>query len=207
MDKFKNKYRIPSARLIGWDYTSEGAYFITICTDNREDFFGKCEKGKMKLSTIGAIVQGFWFEIPKHFAHVTLGEFTVMPNHIHGILHLDKMLPISESNDNDGIVETLQCNVSTGENNHTTDENYILHPAKNEFFQKISPKAGSVSVIIRSYKSICSTHIHAAFPDISFVWQERFWDNIIKSEESYNNISNYIINNPDNWENDKFFEP
>ncbi len=56
MEKFKSKYRIPSARLINWDYGSEGMYFITICTKNREHFFGEIRNGEMQLSEIGAIV-------------------------------------------------------------------------------------------------------------------------------------------------------
>lgn len=91
-DKFQNKYRIPSARHPNWDYGSNGVYFITICTKNRQYFLGECNKGEMKLSTAGAIAQGFWYEIPKHFPFITLGEFIVMPNHVHGILILDKNL-------------------------------------------------------------------------------------------------------------------
>lgn len=58
-DKFQNKYRITSARHPNWDYGSNGIYFITICTKNRQYFFDECNDGKMKLSTAGAIVQGF----------------------------------------------------------------------------------------------------------------------------------------------------
>ena len=89
-DKFQNKYRIPSARHPNWDYGTNGAYFITICTKDRQYFFGESENGKMKLSTVGAIAQGFWYEIPKHFPFIELGEFVVMPNHIHGVLILNK---------------------------------------------------------------------------------------------------------------------
>ena len=91
MGKYRNKYRIESARKPGWDYRNAGAYFITICTHNRVHHFGECKNGKMKLSTIGAIVQGFWFEIPKHAENVRLGEFVVMPNHLHGVLILSAM--------------------------------------------------------------------------------------------------------------------
>ena len=61
-------------------------------TDN---IFGECEKGKMKLSILGAIIQGFWYEIPKHFPFIELGEFVVMPNHIHGVLILKKISNLS----------------------------------------------------------------------------------------------------------------
>jgi putative transposase len=214
-DKFQGKYRIPSARLPHWDYANDGAYFITICTDNKIHHFGECKNGKMKLSTAGAIVQGFWFEIPKHFAHVILGEFTVMPNHIHGIVMIDWNLVGGRPD----TVETLHCNVSIPDSDQTlqsdgeqtlkSDSDQTLQcnvsTDKNDFFKEISPKAGSISVIMGSYKSVCSKHIHQAFPEINFEWQERFWDNIIRSEESYKNIENYILNNPANWENDKFY--
>lgn len=192
MQKYKNKYRIPSGRLKGWDYRNAGSYFITICTKNREHFFGQCKDGTMKLSTMGAIAQGFWFEIPKHASHVRLGEFVVMPNHIHGILMLSKI----ETDP----VETLKFNVSTGSVSDTS------HPNR-EFFRQISPKSGSVSRIIQQYKRICNIHIKTALPDANFNWQPRFHDHIIRNDRSFNDISNYIVDNPAKWKEDRFFNP
>jgi len=94
MTLFQNRYRIESARLMNWDYRNEGAYFITICTRNKEHFFGEITNEMMKLSTAGAIVKGFWYEIENHFMNVTLDVFTVMPNHIHGIILLNNNLNI-----------------------------------------------------------------------------------------------------------------
>lgn len=88
MDKFQNKYRIPSARLQQWDYRWAGAYFITICTQNRIHYFGDIENGKMVLSNIGVLADAFWYEINNHAQNVELGEFVVMPNHVHGVLIL-----------------------------------------------------------------------------------------------------------------------
>ena len=104
-NKFQNKYRIPSARLQTWDYANNGAYFITICTQNREHFFGNIKNGNMQLSEIGKLAQQFWYEIPNHFPMVELGNFVVMPNHVHGILIIDK------TND-EPFVETRHCLVS-----------------------------------------------------------------------------------------------
>src|SRR5258708_33203920 len=89
-DKYQNKYRIPSARLQTWDYGSNAAYFTTICTTNREHFFGEIMNGIMQLSEIGKIANQFWIEIPNHFPFVILDEFIVMPNHIHGIIVIDR---------------------------------------------------------------------------------------------------------------------
>lgn len=99
MDKFKNKYRIPSARLQNWDYGTNGAYFITICTQNREHFFGEIVDGQMQLNELGQLAEKYWLEIPQHFPFIELGNFVVMPNHTHGILIIDK-------NANDSNVET-----------------------------------------------------------------------------------------------------
>lgn len=97
--KFQNKYRISSTRLQNWDYRWNAPYFITICTENKEHYFGEIVNGKMILSNQGILADVFWYEIKTHATHVELDEFTVMPNHIHGILILN--------NPNDGTnVET-----------------------------------------------------------------------------------------------------
>ena len=87
--KYKNKYRTTSKRLQNWDYGWAGAYFITICTKNMVNYFGEIVDGQMKLSPIGVIADILWHEIKNHAKNVRLGEFVVMPNHIHGILILD----------------------------------------------------------------------------------------------------------------------
>lgn len=248
MKKFRNKYRIPSARLPGWDYRHAGAYFITICTQNRTPFFGECPGGKMKLSTAGMIAQGCWYQIPFLKSHVTLGAFVVMPNHVHGIMILDEMENDGDrvgcdggDGDGDGVgggvgggVETFESNVSTSNvstsndptsnvytpNVHTPNQTPNANPDynrnnktnsvdvsinnKNPFFQNISPKSGSVSRIIQHYKTACTKHIRSACPDVDFEWQTRFYDHIIRNEVSFATISNYILNNPEKWKEDRF---
>lgn len=97
MDKFQNKYRIPSARLQNWDYGSNAAYFVTICTSDRKCYFGDIVKTqifasacKVILSEIGLKANEFWLEIPEHFPFVKLDVHVVMPNHVHGIIIIDK---------------------------------------------------------------------------------------------------------------------
>ena len=225
MKKYHNKYRIPSARLPGWDYRNAGAYFITICTHNRAPIFGECKQGKMKLSTAGMIAQGCWYQIPFLKSHVTLGAFVVMPNHVHGIMILDEMGNDGDgggggNNDDDGGVETFDSNVSTtpvdtipqthtkSANHYPSNNSQNDHPtkssSKNPFYQNISPKSGSVSRIIQQYKTACTKHIRSACPDVDFEWQTRFYDHIIRDEVSVANITNYILNNPKNWKEDRF---
>ena len=103
MDKFNNKYRIPSARLQSWDYGSNGAYFITICTKHRQHLFGEIYNNEMQLNDSGQLAEKYWLEIPTHFPFIELGNFVVMPNHTHGILIIDKP--------DGGIVETPNLGV------------------------------------------------------------------------------------------------
>ncbi|MDZ7743993.1 MAG: transposase [Bacteroidota bacterium] len=89
MKKFRNKYRISSSRLQNWDYAWDASCFVTICTHNRKNYFGKIIKQKMVLSPIGVIADIFWHEIKNHMENIELDAFVVMPNHIHGILAIN----------------------------------------------------------------------------------------------------------------------
>ncbi len=90
MSLFKNQYRIESARKPDWDYGSNGAYFITICTQNRTHFFGEIKDHQMYVSNAGLLAQQYWMEIPQRFPYAFLDAFIVMPNHIHGIIIINK---------------------------------------------------------------------------------------------------------------------
>lgn len=85
---YNNKYRTESARLKYWDYSNPGWYYVTICTKNKKYWFGNIKKGKMYLNKIGEIANTLWQNIPLHFLFVESDYFTIMPNHIHGILIL-----------------------------------------------------------------------------------------------------------------------
>jgi putative transposase len=178
-DKFRNKYRISSARLQNWDYGWNAAYFITICTKNRVHYFGEVISKTMELNDIGLLAKQYWLEIPQHFPFVELGNFIVMPNHVHGILIIDK------NETNELSADALQCNASTTKTN------------KNEQMAKISPKPGTISTIIRSYKSVVSNNAHLTNHD--FQWQSRFHDHVIWDSQSFKRIQNYIEKYPFNW--------
>ncbi|WZL87659.1 transposase [Salinimicrobium sp. 3283s] len=216
-DLFKNKYRIKSARLESWDYRWNAAYFITICTANRKHYFGEIKNGKMEFSPTGVIADILWHEIPHHASGVELGNFIVMPNHIHGILILNNPEIPKEENISKGNIEDRLDPKNDSPGNHPQAPVQTLHatsplspqpqdypqpPPKNPQMAKISPKSNSISTIIRSYKSATTKHAHRLGFD--FEWQTRFYDIIIRNEISFQNISNYIKNNPAKWKEDKF---
>jgi len=154
-EKFQGKYRIPSARLPGWDYASDGAYFITICTANRHPYFGKISNDAVIYNPVGIIADVLWHEIKNRYQHLDLGAFVIMPNHLHGILIL-----------NGGNLPSDTPSAS----NAISDQKPI--PAKNLHMSAISPKSNSISAIIRSYKSAVTRHANRL--KLNFGWAAAF---------------------------------
>ncbi len=167
-----------SIRLPNWDYRRNAAYFITICTKNRKHYFGNIKNSKMIYTPIGAIADVLWYEIKNRNKNILLGEYVIMPNHIHGILILQ----------NDP--------VGTG---HAPSEKQP--PIGKNRFQNIGKN--SISSIIGGYKSAVTKHANRL--GLEFAWQTRFYEHIIKDAKAYKNITEYIYNNPLNWRNDKFY--
>jgi len=221
-DKYKNKYRIPSARLQNWDYGWSGVYFITICTARMRHIFGEIRNEKMILSNLGVLADVFWHEIKNHAKFVELDAFVVMPNHIHGILVLKKDFDYSKFDYRhserriepdetppdilDDNVESPGNDVDTG--NDTCDDNppsNTLPPPKLTPGQQRFQNQGknTVSSIIGSYKSAVTKHAHRLGYEMA--WQAKFWDNVIRTPDDYKRIFDYIINNPKNWGKDKFY--
>jgi REP element-mobilizing transposase RayT len=201
MTKYMNKYRSESARAQWWDYGWNGAYFITICTADREHYFGEIKNGKMILSPTGVIADLLWHEIINHSKFVELGGFVVMPNHIHGILILDK--PNEFVDNRCCFCRDRACPVPTktttiGETKQTIDE--TEKTIGQNRFQNIGKN--TVSSIIGSYKSAVTKHANRL--GLKNGWQTRFHDHIIRNDAEYQRISNYIVNNPNKWFEDKF---
>lgn len=91
-----------SIRMRGYDYASEGAYFVTICTDEMCHLFGRIANGTMATNELGDIAQQCWDAIPQHMPHVDIGEFVVMPNHVHGIVVIRERLVAPDGKTLDG---------------------------------------------------------------------------------------------------------
>ena len=182
-DKFKNRYRITSTRLSKWDYSSNAAYFITICTANRQHYLGEIINSKMQLSKIGEYANQCWMNIPNHFPHYYLDAFVIMPNHTHGIVMIEK--PYIDNSPGFGIAKT-----------NAEQETELRHPRfRNQGKNTISAMVGSFKSAVTKY---CNEN---KWP---FGWQSRFHDRIIRDAEAFHTIRNYIIDNPCKWKEDKF---
>jgi len=173
MALYKNKYRIESSRLKNWNYSNDGYYFITICTQNRNHFFGEIIDGNMKLNAVGKLAEKFWLQIPLQFEYAKLDTFVVMPNHVHGIVVIDNICR--------GVIN----HASTG--GITKHHNPMLHD--------------NVSRIIRWFKGRTTFESRKNNPE--FGWQSRFYDHIVRNEKSLNTIREYIDINPEMWYRDR----
>jgi REP element-mobilizing transposase RayT len=176
-----------SIRLKGYDYAQEGFYFITICCQDRAQLFGEIMNGEMILNECGEIAENCWLEIPNHFPNVELHEYVIMPNHVHGIIEIKFK----------SIIPTVIPSVaSVGANNHSP-----LRTVKRSLPRSPSKTIGS---IVRGFK-IGVTKWMRQYTNVYDVWQRNYYDNIIRNEQSYQRIANYIQNNPKNWKEDKFY--
>lgn len=177
-------HRRKSIRLQGYDYSQAGAYFITVCTHNRVPLFGEIVDGVMVLNSAGQIVEKCWCAIPEHFPQVTLDEFVVMPNHVHGI-------------------------ITVGANNHLP-QHYLPLPSDETPIQSNEPPrplqhgtSRTIGSMVRGFK-IGVTRWFRANTDIHAVWQRNYYEHIIRNEDAYLKIAEYIQTNPQRWETDTY---
>jgi putative transposase len=169
-----------SPRLKDHDYAQQGTYFVTICTYNRVHVFGNVVEMNVELNTLGCVAESCWRDIPKHFPNVVLDEFVVMPNHVHGLIFIS----------DDSFVGTRHA---------------VSLPDTREAFS--APVPGSLSTIVRSYKSAVTNQINRIRKITEPVWQGRFYDHIVRTETSLNRLREYILQNPARWEHDKHYSP
>ena len=190
MEKFQKKYRIPTARAEWWNYSNNGAYFITICTHRRIHYFGEIVNERMIMSQLGKSAESCWHDIPNHFPFVQLGGFVVMPNHIHGIIIINKQCSPHSLETHDFSPHSLE-----------TQDFASLPVQKNKF----GPQSQNLASIVRGYKIGVTKLSKSACLD--FRWQARFHEHIIRNEAEYHRIQYYIATNPMNWKNDTFSKP
>jgi len=178
-NSIKDLHHRRSIRLAGYDYASEGGYFISCVTQGRVCLFGEVNNSEMRLNQYGEIVRNEWFRTAKLRPNVELieEEFVVMPNHIHGIIWLS--------------------NQGWGKNRWGTAR---CAPTDGEFGKMIP---GSIPTIVRSFKSAVTKQINLLQQTPgSPVWQRNYYEHVIRFEKDYENIANYIYDNPINWEKD-----
>jgi REP element-mobilizing transposase RayT len=170
-----------SIRLRGYDYTQAGAYFITICTHQRQRLFGEIVDGQMHLNLCGQVVISRWQNIPRHFACIKLDEFVLMPDHLHGIIAIGE----------EGIAFPER-------------ESICSQVIKGNAMPLRGTETNSLGAIVQNFKSVTTRKINqinrSSTPPL---WQRNYHERIIRDEIALQNIRHYIAANPLQWQGDR----
>jgi REP element-mobilizing transposase RayT len=221
-----------SIRLKDYDYSAQGSYFVTLVTQDRVHLFGKIENGKMNLNSVGKIVAEEWKNTVQLRPNTILGEFIIMPDHMHMIVTIISQIknkdeqewthsnPQGPSHTIGAIIRgfkgasTKKINLflnSTGESQFARNESQF---ARNElqFARKESQLAHIESQFaLKSSKSLCKSSQFALksaqFAPSEFnktkIWQRNYYEHVIRNQVDYSRIEQYIIDNPTNWKKKK----
>ncbi|MCM8873156.1 MAG: hypothetical protein NDJ65_07770 [Paludibacteraceae bacterium] len=192
---FRNKYRIPSARAVWHDYDG-GAYFVTICTKDMSHFFGEIVDDEMCLTEIGRCADEQLRNVSSHYPYAKIPLWVVMPNHVHAIVMID-----GDADLNGRDVARNVCTNGAEIRDLDVARNVSTDSGKNEIMAQQSPKCGTLAVVIRGMKSAVTKYANEN--GISFAWQTRFYERIIRDCDEMNGIAGYIENNVAKWKSDE----
>jgi REP element-mobilizing transposase RayT len=219
-----------SIRLQGFDYSSAGAYFVTIVARGRECLFGEVVDGDVKLNRFGEIVQWEWLELPKRLQFVELGAFVVMPNHFHGILVIRDIVgatrqDLTMTRDSNALLHNVTTDGIDGsplpddtfdDGAGATRQDLSVTPDGNALLQTTTtdgtdgsplPPRGSqpasLGAVIAQFKSRVTKRIWKT-PSLRGkpIWQRNYHEHIIRNDREMERIWHYIESNPSNWIDD-----
>ncbi|MBQ8720920.1 MAG: hypothetical protein IJY67_02055 [Paludibacteraceae bacterium] len=193
MDRFQNKYRISSARADWHDY-DYGIYFVTICTADCRCYFGQIIDSQMRFSNLGQYAVEQFQNVQLHYSYAEIPLFVVMPNHIHAVVIFNDTPP-----KNNALTQPCRDGVHTV----STDvrSNRWKSEVVDERMQKVSDAKGRLSVVVGGLKRAITCYANKNA--MSFKWQSRFYDRIVRDQDELNRIAEYIENNVINWHLDR----
>ena len=196
-----DKHHRHSIRLKEYDYSQAGAYFLAICTQNRECLFGDIIDGEIRLNEYGEIVAAEWIQTQIIRQNIQIDEYVVMPNHFHGIIILNdpvgarRCLARSEMAARSEMPTRSEMATNAKQTNGQTRATHRVAP---------TVQSGTIGSIIGQFKSIVTKQINQIRNTTGHpVWQRNYYEHVIRSEESLHKIREYIINNPLKWDDDE----
>ncbi|MDR6966119.1 REP element-mobilizing transposase RayT [Flavobacterium arsenatis] len=225
-----NKHHRRSIRLKGYDYSQEGLYFITICCQDRAHLFGVIREGKMILNEAGEMVQRWYYELEHKFPDIKCHSMVVMPNHFHCIIENTGVFASSVGADLRVGPDFEDCQGNPQEGNPQGDCNKgehagspVLPPLPLRDSHKLSNAENNNSKailgehaasplyrVVQWFKTMSTNEYIRGVKSLGWkpfngkVWQRNYYEIIIRNEEAYEHISNYIASNPAKWKGDKF---
>jgi putative transposase len=189
-----------SIRLKGYDYSTPGAYFVTICVQNRKCVLGEIVAGQMRLNAIGVMAQTEWRNLPQRFPGIILDAHIFMPNHMHGIIVWAGPDPALEgASVRAGLVPAPEEADPTSEAPATTLEGASTRDAPTESASAV------LGDIIGAFKSITTHQCILGVRQLGWppfpgkFWQRNYYEHIVRTEADLARIRAYILNNPAKW--------
>jgi REP element-mobilizing transposase RayT len=180
-----------SLRLAGYDYSSAGMYFVTVCTDGKVNLFGKILGGEMKLNPVGEAVLSAWNGIPERFAAVQLDAFVVMPNHFHGVIFI--------LGNGVGVENRVAAGTNAKANSKDSVEGAALRLRSGQ-----ASSAPTLGKVVRAFKSISAIRINEILGRKGqAVWQRNYFERIVRRGKDLEKIRRYIAENPQRWDQDE----
>ncbi|MBN1408630.1 MAG: transposase [Calditrichaceae bacterium] len=201
------KHHRRSIRLKGYDYSQSGWYFVTICTQKREILFGDVVIGTMKLNDAGEMVKSIWNEIPKYYPGINIDDYQIMPNHLHGIIHIIGTGPVGI--DPRVYPDKINMDKSLGKHRDLPQQSQEITESKGQS-QGIAPTI-SLPTVVQRFKSLTTNRYIDGVnqkgwqPFNGKLWQRNYYEHIIRNEDELIQIRNYIIDNPLKWTMDKYY--
>jgi putative transposase len=206
-----NVCRRRSIRLKGYDYAKDGAYFVTVCTQNKECLLGELARGTVVLNEAGKMVESVWKGLQDRFPFIELDQFVVMPNHVHGIIVLKDtgsdlrrgescIRPMNNRNFNIppdlGNEESFQDQDNRNKEGDHKDRPYGTH-------------VGTLGRVTQAFKSTATREYGIGVkkegwaPFDGRLWQRNYYEHVIRNEMDLDRIREYIANHPAGWARDE----
>ena len=195
-----------SIRLKGYNYSQEGIYFITLCCQDKQHFFGEIQNGNMMLNELGEIIKEEWEKTPLIRTNISLGAYIIMPDHFHAILHIDQQITKKEDyipNQFKSPSQTIGAIIRGFKgattirikklNSNSTGESQFA-PTPTTQFQPTKPT--QFTSTNKNHKPGESQFA----PTPTKIWQRNYFEKIVRNQRAYDNITQYIIDNPKKWE-------
>ncbi|MFA6053734.1 MAG: transposase [Thermodesulfovibrionales bacterium] len=190
-----------SIRLKGYDYSQAGAYFVTVCAKDHACLFGDVEQGEMILNDAGNMIKTWWLAIPGKYRHVELDECMIMPNHFHGIIK-------NVGADQCVCPDLCLCHDPYVPENSNETREMGEHGDNGEYTDKGEHMGSPLPRIIQWFKTMTTNayikKVHEKLwpPFNGKLWQRNYYEHVIRTEKEFNQIREYIVNNPIQWELD-----
>jgi REP element-mobilizing transposase RayT len=191
-----------SIRLKDYDYSRCGAYFVTICTQERLCLFGDVVDDEMVLSDAGAMIERRWAELPEKYIGIQIDAFVVMPNHIHGIVLIDVESSVGAAPRGRPVSRPNEIESRSEKESGLRDEGQPQGVAPTD------DRRISLSDVVHRYKSFTTNRYSKGVRELGWfsfpgrLWQRNFYEHVIRNDDELNRICEYIHENPRNWASD-----